>query len=89
MGNLPPPVTVSDFYLAAIHDRLGEIRDRLTAPAPQPAEGEPVELREPAPPPAAPAQPVTEPARRAPSARKPSARKAPAGPPRTRTRKGA
>ncbi|WP_141576131.1 hypothetical protein [Actinomadura sp. WMMA1423] len=84
MSTLPPPVTVTDVYLAAIHDRLGEIRDRLPAPAPDPAEGEPVELREPAPP-ATPARPLTEPAR------KPSARKAPAqaGAPRTRSRKGA
>lgn len=89
MSDLPPPVTVADHYLAAIHDRLGEIRDRLPAPAEQPAEGEPVELREPAPPPAAPAQPqpISEPAR---PARKPTARTAPArtGGARTRTRKG-
>ncbi|NEA22578.1 hypothetical protein [Actinomadura bangladeshensis] len=86
MSALPQPVTVADHYLAAIHDRLGEIRDRLPALAGQPAEGEPVELREPAPP-AAPAQPLTEPARPAPKppARKPAAR---AGTSRTRTRKG-
>jgi hypothetical protein len=76
VSELPPPVTVSDFYLAAIHDRLG---------AQEPAVGEPVELREPAPP-VAPPRPLTEPAR---PARKPSARKTPAGAPRTRTRKGA
>ncbi|MFE9099853.1 hypothetical protein [Actinomadura geliboluensis] len=84
---LPNPVTPTDFYLAAIHDRLGEIRDRLPVRAVEPAEGEPVELREPAAPPAAPAQPITEPAR---PARKPSARKpAGAGTPRTRSKKGA
>lgn len=87
MGRLPQPVTVTDHYLAAIHDRLGEIRDRLPAPANQQPEGGPVELREPAAPPAAPATPAAEPAR---PARKPPARKAPArsGAPRTRPRKG-
>ncbi|TDD37887.1 hypothetical protein E1287_07470 [Actinomadura sp. KC06] len=83
---LPPPISVTDHYLAAIHDRLGEICDRLPAKAEQPAEGQPVELREPAPPPATPPRPLTEPAR---PARKPPARKAAARtPPRTRTRKG-
>ncbi|MCP9976508.1 hypothetical protein [Actinomadura madurae] len=86
MSTLPPPVTVTDVYLAAIHDRLGEIRDRLPAPAQQPEDG-PVELREPAAPPDAPPSPSPSRAR---PARKPPARKAPArsGAPRTRTRKG-
>jgi len=45
---LPAPIDGVEQYLAAIHDRLGQILDRLPAP-PEPAdEGAPVELREPA-----------------------------------------
>ncbi len=61
-ANLPGPVNVGDFYLAAIHGALaeqnallGEIRDRLgqaneeTPPAGEPDGPQPVELREPDP----------------------------------------
>lgn len=81
MRTLPPPETVADHYLAAIHDVLGDIRDRLPAACGQPAQpGGPVEVREPATPPAAPPAParpvpVQEPVR---PARKPSTRKPPA-----------
>jgi hypothetical protein len=44
---LRPPVNGTEVYLAAIHDRLGQILDRLPAPPQEPEDG-PVELREPA-----------------------------------------
>ncbi|MFV2172335.1 hypothetical protein ACFHW2_11865 [Actinomadura sp. LOL_016] len=80
MASLPQPVTVTDHYLAAIHGVLGEIRDRLPAQdgplradvAGRTTPGEPVELREPAPLPAA---PETEPAPPRRPARKPAQRK--------------
>lgn len=39
MPNLPSPVSVTDEYLAAVLGVLGEIRDRLPAPKPEPAAG--------------------------------------------------
>lgn len=45
---LPTPRTATDAYLAAIHDRLGELLDRFPAPAPAGREDGSVELREPA-----------------------------------------
>lgn len=49
MTQLPPPRTVVDEYLAAIHDRLGELLDRLPARQESaPAGSGPVEIREPA-----------------------------------------
>ncbi|WP_242892443.1 hypothetical protein [Actinomadura litoris] len=50
MPDLPPPRDRVDRYLVAIHDRLGELLDRLP-PAPsqgQASAGGEVELREPA-----------------------------------------
>jgi len=47
---LPPPGTATEMYLAAVLGELRAIRDRLDPPE-VPA-GEPVELTEPAPPPA-------------------------------------
>lgn len=44
---LPTPFNGTEAYLAAIHDRLGQILDRLPAPPQAPEDG-PVELREPA-----------------------------------------
>jgi len=77
---LPPPIDGTQEYLKAIHDRLGELLDRLPAKAPE-AEAGTVELREPAAPliGAADPEPVTSgpgtalrPAR---TARKPAAQK--------------
>lgn len=46
---LPQPITTTDALLVAVHDRLGEILDRLPAQAPSPGrEDGAVELREPA-----------------------------------------
>lgn len=36
---LPAPVSVTDEYLAAVHDVLGQIRDRLPAPKEEPKPG--------------------------------------------------
>lgn len=44
---LPQPVSVTDEYLAAIHDLLGEIRDRLPAPKNETKPG-PTKISEPA-----------------------------------------
>ena len=44
---LPRPVSVTDEYLAAVLDALGEIRDRLPAPKAEPQPG-PVKVSEPA-----------------------------------------
>lgn len=46
-SDLPPPVETPDFYLKAIHDRLGELLDRLPSPPEGRGDGT-VELREPA-----------------------------------------
>lgn len=56
-ANLPPPIDGTQEYLKAIHDRLGDLLDRLPAKAPE-AEAGTVELREPAAPLAEP-EPVT------------------------------
>lgn len=46
---LPAPIDGTQEYLKAVHDRLGEILDRLPAKAPPSvAAGDVVELREPA-----------------------------------------
>lgn len=53
-GDLPPQCNSTDQWLAALHDRLGELLDRLPPPpAPAPTAGQ-VELREPELPAAAP-----------------------------------
>jgi len=44
---LPTPIDGTQEYLKAIHDRLGDLLDRLPAKAPE-AEAGTVELREPA-----------------------------------------
>jgi len=44
---LPRPVSVTDEYLAAVLDALGEIRDRLPAPKPEAKPG-PTKVAEPA-----------------------------------------
>lgn len=51
MTQLPPPINGTEAYLAAVHDRLGEILARLPEGQPKPqtpaAAPETVELREP------------------------------------------
>lgn len=44
---LPPPITITDEYLAAIHDRLGDILDRLPTQPTGERVGGTVELTEP------------------------------------------
>lgn len=44
---LPRPVVPTDFYLAAIHDRLGELLDRLPERSPAERADGTVELTEP------------------------------------------
>lgn len=46
MGDLPRPVSVTDELLHAIHGVLGEIRDRLPEPKPEPQAGQ-VKVSEP------------------------------------------
>lgn len=59
---VPQPITVTDEYLAAIHDLLGDIRDRLPErPTTERADGT-VELREPKPPATSPGGEKREPA---------------------------
>jgi hypothetical protein len=59
--DLPRPVGNVDIYLAAIHDRLGQLLDRLPAPPPERSDGT-VELREPRPPATSPGGEKREPA---------------------------
>ncbi|MGH3375989.1 MAG: hypothetical protein ACRDP6_14720 [Actinoallomurus sp.] len=61
-AQLPRPVGTTDFYLAAIHDRLGELLDRLPAAAPPEHTDGTVELREPKPPATSPGGEQREPA---------------------------
>lgn len=56
---LPPPVTATDMYLAAINDRLRQLLDRLPDRTEPERDDGTVELREPA---AGPADTVREPA---------------------------
>lgn len=72
MTDLPPPSTSAELYLAAVHDRLGEILARLPEPqappaprppVPPPAEPGTVELREPV----VPATPASTPPKRTPA----------------------
>lgn len=60
-GDLPRPTGIVDTYLAAIHDRLGELLDRLPARPEEQADGT-VELREPKPPATSPGGEKREPA---------------------------
>lgn len=83
---LPPPIDGTQAYLAAIHDRLGELLDRLPKPPERKAEGGQVELREPVQP-AAPQVEVTEPKRPTGTKTGPGATRRPARQPRTTTKK--
>jgi hypothetical protein len=88
---LPPPIDGTETYLAAIHDRLGELLDRLPQPAAgQGTEGGQVELREPVRPEPAQVE-VSEPKRPTSTEAGSGVSQRPARPARTttRTKKGA